>query len=351
MANPTGTTPRTPLGPYVGLAGTIALLVWIGMGVRTARERQSQPVAVAPIRPVEVATPPPARAAVVVPPPPVKPIEPDRVAIARAETALDVTTRVRAEAETRLADAEIALKKATLEVARDLGTGRGLAFQVKDPSARIERAANKQALARWEIKKIQNDLTALAQEPRVKAKPLHEQSAVARPIDGKEYHFEVRNDRVSLVDIDKLTDLVKSDARSRLRMSTRNRPIVGVVGPVGEFSMRYEMAPALSESLSAMLDARDVSYQLRGWELVPESDVRGDTYEVAWQPVSHFARTIARVNPSHASITMWVYPDGFSLYRRLRDDLHARGFLVAARPLPASMAIRGSPAGSLSAGQ
>jgi hypothetical protein len=48
---------------------------------------------------------------------------------------------------------------------------------------------------------------------------------------------------------------------------------------------------------------------------------------------------------------MWVYADGFPLYRRLRDELHARGFLVAARPLPEGMTIKGSPSGSLSAGQ
>ena len=48
---------------------------------------------------------------------------------------------------------------------------------------------------------------------------------------------------------------------------------------------------------------------------------------------------------------MWVYPDGFALYRKLRDDLHERGYTVSARPLPEGMAIRGSPAGSVSAGQ
>jgi hypothetical protein len=48
---------------------------------------------------------------------------------------------------------------------------------------------------------------------------------------------------------------------------------------------------------------------------------------------------------------MWIYPDGFELFRKLRDDLHARGFMVAARPLPDGMSIRASPAGSQSAGQ
>ena len=92
-------------------------------------------------------------------------------------------------------------------------------------------------------------------------------------------------------------------------------------------------------------------YDLRGWEIIPEFEGRGETYEMTREPISEYARAINRLNPTRATITMWIYPDGFALYRKLRDDLHARGFLVAARPLPEGMAIRGSPAGSLSAGQ
>jgi hypothetical protein len=58
-----------------------------------------------------------------------------------------------------------------------------------------------------------------------------------------------------------------------------------------------------------------------------------------------------RLNPERNSITLWVYADSYPLFRKLREDLHARGFLVAARPLPDGIPIRGSPAGSLSAGQ
>jgi hypothetical protein len=84
---------------------------------------------------------------------------------------------------------------------------------------------------------------------------------------------------------------------------------------------------------------------------VPEFEGRGETYEQAKSPSSDFSRAINRLNPARATITMWIYPDGFVLYRKLRDELHAQGYLVAARPLPAGMAIRGSPAGSISAGQ
>ena len=136
-----------------------------------------------------------------------------------------------------------------------------------------------------------------------------------------------------------------------MRMNLRGGPFGGEVGPVGAFSMKYEMGPTIPEALAEALDRREISFQLRGWEIVAENPERGETYERASEPVSSFARAVGRLNPARATITFWIYPDGFALYRRLRDDLHARGFLVAARPLPEGMTIRGSPIGSLSAGQ
>jgi hypothetical protein len=100
-----------------------------------------------------------------------------------------------------------------------------------------------------------------------------------------------------------------------------------------------------------MSNPRSVSYGLLGWELVPERETRGETLESACQPASDFFRAVNSLNPQFATITLWVYPDSFELYRQLRPRLHDRGFLVAARPLPAGMAIRGSPDGSSSAGQ
>ena len=79
--------------------------------------------------------------------------------------------------------------------------------------------------------------------------------------------------------------------------------------------------------------------------------VAGEPIDQAFQPASEFARVINRLNPQRTAITFWVYPDGFALYRALSDALHARGFTVAARPLPEGMPIRGSPSGSRSSAQ
>ena len=95
----------------------------------------------------------------------------------------------------------------------------------------------------------------------------------------------------------------------------------------------------------------NTSYELNSWEIVPTQNLRGESYEQAISPASDFAQATGRLNPQRDAITMWIYPDGFELYRVLRDILHQRGFLISARPLPEDMLIRGSPSGSISAAQ
>ena len=128
--------------------------------------------------------------------------------------------------------------------------------------------------------------------------------------------------------------------------------ITSKVGPVGAFSLAYQLAPTISTDLEGLIDRRSMRhYELPGWELMPETETRGETYEVARQPISAFTMALNRINPNRATITLWIYPDSFDLYRRIRADLVDHGFSVAARPLPAGLSIRGSPMGSQSAAQ
>ncbi|HEY2159338.1 MAG TPA: hypothetical protein VGH33_27175, partial [Isosphaeraceae bacterium] len=269
MAQPANARrPPSITGPLAGLAGTLALLAWIGLGGRPAPE--SAPAAPLPPAPVaiEIARPAP-EPAPAQPAPAAVVVEPDRGAIARAEADLDAATRARAMAEARLADAELALRKATLASAAGVAEGRNLAYRVRDPSARIERATNLASRTKWESKKLEDELSALDNTPRPKARPLQDRGAVARPIDGKEYHFEIQGDRVAYVDLDRLTSLVKTEVRLQLRLNLRGQPFTGEVGQVGEFTMKYEMGPVISEAIAEALDRREISYTLRGWEIVP----------------------------------------------------------------------------------
>ncbi|WP_435009484.1 hypothetical protein P12x_000736 [Tundrisphaera lichenicola] len=309
--------------------------------------------------------PAPEKVAVVEPPPPPapaptpkpaprpvpEPIPLDEAAVARAEMSLDQAARDRARAEARLADAEKALRDASIETARTLADSRSLAGRVRDPSARIAAASAKGGFLRGERDRLKKELLAIQSIPVPKAQALMAKSAVAKPTDGAEYHFEVRRDHVSFIDLDRLIEMVKTDARIRLRAGGNRSRISATVGPVGAFSLHYEMGRTLPDAVAQFMDPGDAQYSLLGWEIIPAGNNRGEPFESTRSNSSNFSRAIHRLIPGRDTITMWIYPDGFALYRKLRDELHTQGFLVAARPLPEGTAIRGSPVGSLSAGQ
>ncbi len=294
-----------------------------------------------------VSKPKPKRTPVPAPPAPTL----DLAAVAKAEESLDHAARERARAEARLAEAEKALHDATIQAAKDLAESQTLAGRVRDPSARIAAVTAKGGFLKGERDKLKNELAALERVPQSKSKPLMAKSAVAKPTDGTEYHFEVRRDRVSFIDLDRLVDMVKTDARIRLRAGGQRGRLTATVGPVGAFALRYVLGRSLPDEIADIVDPRDASYNLIGWELIPDGNNRGETLEGTRSPSSTYSRAINRLSPGRDTVTMWIYPDGFKLYRLLRDDLHAKGFLVAARPLPEGTPIRGSPVGSVSAGQ
>jgi hypothetical protein len=332
----------------IGIVSSQRRAASVPTSTRGAGESPSAPRLVVPARAAPEARkpdPPPEEP----PSPPVKAL--DRVAVAKAEATLDEASRDRARAEGRLAEAERSLAAATTEAAAATAANRTLAFRVRDPSAQITRLVTQGGFITAERDRLKEEVAALRRAPRPKPKSLVDRNPVARPAVDEEYHFEIRHNRVTYIDLDRLLKLVKSDAQLRVRLADNSRAIESKVGPVGSFSMEYVLKKSVPLGIEELLERRGISFDLNGWELIPEFEGRGETYETAAQPFSEYARAINRLSVERATITMWVYPDGFPLYRRLRDDLHARGYMVAARPLPEGMPIKGSPAGSISAGQ
>jgi hypothetical protein len=291
------------------------------------------------------------------PPPPAAPARApapavvDRAAVSAAEAALDAASRDRARADHRTAESARQLALASGQAALDAARARKLAFLVRDPSTRIAVLSARGGFLRGERDKLSKDVTTLRQLPRPKSKSILSKSPVARPATDDECHFELKRNRVSFINLDRLIELTMADARLRIRMADHASTISNKVGPVGAFSITYELDRATPGSMDELLGRRGTRFELRGWELIPESESRGETYEATRNPISEYSRALNRVSPARAAITLWVYPDSFMLFRRLRDDLVERGFSVAARPLPGGMTIRGSPMGTQSAAQ
>lgn len=354
---PTPIGAESPVRAIVNLVVVLAAIVSI-LGVPRPESRRSRPGQVPsaaksdPVRVAEPALPsPPVEAESAPEPLPTPAPEIDRAAVARWEASLDSASRDRARAEARAAEAADRLKEASTLATADASSARTLSYRIRDPSTRLAQASARGGFLRASRDRLKDEVVALTKAPRPKAVVLADKNPVARPTDGNEFHFEVRRNRVAFIDLEGLLKQVKADAMLRIRLSDNSRVIGSKVGPVGAFSMQYELGRSLPRSIDDLMERNRVSFDLRGWEIIPEFEGRGETYELARQPISNYARAINRLTPGRSTITMWVYPDGFALFRKLRDDLHAQGFLVAARPLPEGMAIRGSPSGSLSAGQ
>jgi hypothetical protein len=343
------------------VVGVVALTLYVQVGLdpkmsRQKREAsQARPIAVPPLPSQSAATkaivahapkPRPKEPAQPIPPPPVL----DRAAVAAAEAELDAASRDRARAEDRAAGLVHSLGQLNSQAALDAARVRKLAFLVRDPSTRIAQASGRGGFLRGERTKLEGELTSLRQLPRPKFASILSKSPVARPAEGDEYHFELRKNRVTAINLVKLLELTKADAQVRIRMADRLPAISGKVGPVGAFSLEYELARAIPGSVEELLD-RKTYFNFRAWELVPEFESRGETYESTRNPLSEFSRAINRITPGRATITLWVYPDSFAIYGQVRSELIDRGYSVAGRPLPEGMTIRGSPMGTHSAAQ
>jgi len=283
-------------------------------------------------------------------PPAPEPPRLDKAAVAKAEAALDEASRDRARAEARTEAAKRDLARAANQAALDASNARKLAFRTRDPSARIARASAKGGFLKAERDQLAAEVAELRSLPLPKATSILSKNPVSRPAGGDEFHFELRRGRVSFINLDRLMELAKSDAQVRVRMTDRTGVITSEVGPVGWFSLSYVLGRATS-GIEELLERQSIRFDLKGWEVVPTAETRGETYEATRNPISEYTRAINRLNPARSVITMWIYPDSFALYRRLRDELTDRGFSVAARPLPEGMTIRGSPLGSVSAAQ
>jgi hypothetical protein len=356
-----GSTGFDRIRPVAQLASVLLLVVALTVSVQLRQKPErplpqslpprakAEPVPQVVIHPVAPApAPKPDERRPPSPRPPVPQL--DRTAVARAEAAVDEASRDRARAEARAANAAARLEAAANQAALDAAMAKKLALRIRDPSAEINRVAARGGFLRADIDKLKTEIAALRTMPRPKASSILTKSPVARPASSDEFHFELRRNRVSFIDLDHLLELAKADAQVRIRMSDRTGLINSQVGPVGAFSLSYLLGRA-NTGIDELIQRQRIRFDLKGWEIVPESEQRGETYEATRNPVSQYARAVNRLTPGRSVVTFWVYPDSFNLYRHLRAELITNNFSVAGRPLPEGMTIRGSPMGSASAAQ
>jgi len=218
-----------------------------------------------------------------------------------------------------------------------------------------ERVAKSLAELRERQCRLSEEILALEQSPATK-KVLHYRTPVSRPVQTEEFFFECRAGRVTPIDLELLLADVKVGLEERGKLLRTRWQVTDVSAPVGAFRLRYtvERERGVADAVFPAGEPENdghYRYALSEWIVEPVSLDRGEDADTALKENSQFRRRVDRLDPLQATVTFWVYPDSFGLYRALRDYLYERNLIVAGRPLPEGIPIICSRRGTLSRGQ
>lgn len=197
----------------------------------------------------------------------------------------------------------------------------------------------------------------LAESERVEAtgarveKIVHETTPISQEVSGDELHFRLANQKVAVIPLEALLTRLRSQMERQKQTLAHVRSHQGTAGPVDGFQLQYLIERQAGTQFDELRHGPGVfRIAVTAWKLIPDPDLDAETAEQALRRGSRFIKAL-QAAPPNATITLWVYPDSFGLFRKLQAVAHTEGFTVAARPLPHGVPIAGSPNGTRSAGQ
>jgi hypothetical protein len=313
--------------------------------VKAAPAKVEQTAAPKPVSPPEPVKAPPRPEPLVIPPSPalIERANALKAEIASldsqsqsADSAIEKTSRE----EQADSQAIAALRQALASEATDVDRTKA---QLADTESRL--ALRKTGLLQMEVD-IQK---AQAVKPPV-ATLKHKLTPLGREISGKELHFRLLNNRVAFLPIEELIQRLRPQMLQNRERLIRNGIHRGEVGPVVGFRMEYTLEARRLSAMEELRQGMSMAITLSSWKLVAEPDLETESGDEAIKDRGDFLRRL-RDADAETTITFWVYPDSYALYRQLQEFAHRENFTVAARPLPFGIPITGAPEGSRSTGQ
>lgn len=273
---------------------------------------------------------------------------------ARAAAALEDSQRL--EAAIRKSDAQLAQVAQQRGELMDLLAAAQEAWQAKQLELDSEdvkrgKVEAKIAAARSDLDKLQKTRTHVQQTERPVVAVAHLPTPMAKTVFGEELHFRLKAGRLAVVPIERLVEEIQRDFQRSAGGSRQGR-MDAAVGPIQGFVARYEMDKSHETVSQGGRVGTATRIQLVGLVVEPLSEPHGQKIEtVLADQGSALDIELAGRSPERTTVTVWVYPDSFAEFRRLKEYLYARGYATAARPLPMNRPISGGPQGSKSSAQ
>ena len=191
----------------------------------------------------------------------------------------------------------------------------------------------------------------LALEANVKPPPTtipHLPTPMAKTVFTSEVHFRLLGGRLVYVPFNEMVERMQAEAPERAQRLKNAARIEETLPIVQGFGGRYILRRANVNVPSRLGPAQHTLVELERLWLVDAEDHLGEPFEAALEAGSQFRARLTGLDPKRNVITVWVYPDSFEHFRRLKEELFEAGFLAAARPLPNGVPIGGAPDGSRS---
>ena len=179
----------------------------------------------------------------------------------------------------------------------------------------------------------------------------HLPTPMATTVLNDEVHFRLLGGRLAYVPYNEMIARLQVEAPNRVHRLQDAPRIEESLPIVQGFGGKYILRRVEEELMTKVGPARRSSIELELIWLVDAEANLGEPFEQALLPASQFRSRLSGLNPQRTVITVWVYPDSFDDFRRLKEQLYRLGYLTAARPLPMGKAIGGSPGGSRSAAE
>lgn len=288
-------------------------------------------------------------------------IDPNEPALLEPPDLTDVIGRL--TDETQRLETDLSATATRTSELRQQGTG--LKDRQAELARRFDAAAKKQRLLldederrRTSFDQLQTTAAELLKQieaeeeksPPVEKIP-HRVTPLGKEVTGFEQHYRLAGNRVSEVPIAALSVRLKSQIERRKDWLIKQQSSSGEVGPLGGYVMTYKIQ---REGLGVLDEVRFgqgmVRLSVSQWRIEPTPELNAESADTALKPGSQFYDSLLAADEG-TTLTFWVYPDSYELYRKLQKFAHEQGFLVAGRPLPYGIPISGSPSGMKSSGQ
>ncbi len=262
----------------------------------------------------------------------------------------------RLEAAIKQADQKLAVLSSRRSQLLDLLQAANIAWEemqknYDEQAVKKAKAASAQNVAMTELRELEATRTRLENAPEPVVAVAHLPTPMAKTVFGEELHFRLKDGRLSVVPIERLVREIERDFK-RSAMNGRDGISESSVGPLLGYVANYSVNKSKQIVAQGGQAGTAVRVELVGMTIEPLEEPYGQPIaEVLAGGATQLDIELAGRSPDRTTVTVWVYPDSFAEFRRLKEHLYSRGFATAARPLPMHMPISASPNGSHSQAQ